>query len=192
MDKNTYQVLKWTAIVLTLAWVGWSAYDAFLKPGNPGDHVALEADNLFKDGTYARALAKYDEALTINPGSLYALRGKARTLLKLGRLQEALIAFDTAIAAQPDFAPSYANRGILHDRMGHYRKAIADYERALKMDATLGDGPNWITRFLRKQPTKPPGIGERAAYLRAELAKPAAQRLLRVPEIDAQQRDYQQ
>jgi hypothetical protein len=64
--------------------------------------------------------------------------------------------------------------------------------RALELDPELAEGPHWLTRFLRNQPEAPPTIADRARYLRAELAKPEAERVLRVPQIDAQQRPYQQ
>jgi tetratricopeptide (TPR) repeat protein len=76
--------------------------------------------------------------------------------------------------------------------MGRHEEALADYMRALELDPELADGPHWLTRFLRNQPEAPPTIADRAAYLRAELAKPEAERVLRIPELDAQQRPYQQ
>jgi tetratricopeptide (TPR) repeat protein len=187
-----YRFLKWTAIVLTVAWVGWTVYDSMISPRNPGDLPYLDANTLFEDGEYERALAKYDEALGIDPNHIHALRGRARTLMQLGRMPQALNAFNTAISLAPEFGATYANRGILHDRMGRYEKAIADYEHALELDPELAEGPHWLTRFLRKQAQKPPGITERAAYLRTELAKPESERLLRVPEKDAEQRTYKQ
>jgi len=177
---------------MTVAWVGWSIYDSSIAPRNPGDLPYLDANTLFEDGEYERALVKYDEALGIDANHLFALRGRARTLMQLGRSAEALDAYNTAIAMAPEFGATYANRGILHDRMGRYEKAIADYEKSLELDPELADGPHWLTRFLRKQPEKPPGVAERAAYLRAELAKPENERLLRIPEKDAQQRSYKQ
>ena len=72
--------------------------------------------------------------------------------------------------------------------MGSCPQAIADYETALALDPSLDDGPHWLTRFLRNQPQRPPGIEERAACLRSELARPEAERLLRVSELDAAQR----
>lgn len=192
MNEGLYRFLKWTAITLTCAWVGWSIYDSNIAPRNPGDLPYLDANTLFEDGEYARALALYEEALTIDPNHVHAMRGRARTLLELERFSEALAAFDHAIARQPDFGATYANRGILHDRMGRYQKAVADYEQALALDPELAEGPHWLTRFLRNQPQKPPGVAERAAYLRNELAKPENERLLRVPELDAKQRSYKQ
>ena len=192
MDKDLYRFLKWTAIVLTLAWVGWSIYDSMISPRKPGDLAYLEANTLFEDGEYARALEDDWFFYKLNPEHIHALRGRARSLMELGRSAEAMAAFDAAIARAPDFGATYANRGVLNDRLGHYQKAIEDYEHALALDPELAEGPHWLTRFLRNQAEKPPGIAERAAYLRAELAKPESERLLRVPQLDAQQRSYKQ
>jgi tetratricopeptide (TPR) repeat protein len=178
--------------VLTLAWIGWSIYDSMIAPRNPGDLAYLEGNNLFEDGHYERALQKYDEALNEDRNHIHAMRGRAQSLMQLGQSTQALTAFNTAIALTPEFGATYANRGVLHDRMGRYEKAIEDYERALALDPELVEGPHWLTRFLRNQPQKPPGVAERAAYLRGELAKPEGERLLRVPELDAEQRSYKQ
>jgi tetratricopeptide (TPR) repeat protein len=178
--------------VLTLAWIGWSIYDSVIAPRNPGDLAYLEGNNLFEDGHYERALQKYDEALNEDRNHIHAMRGRAQSLMQLGQSTQALTAFNTAIALAPEFGATYANRGVLHDRMGRYEKAIEDYERALALDPELVEGPHWLTRFLRNQPQKPPGVAERAAYLRGELAKPEGERLLRVPELDAEQRSYKQ
>ncbi len=192
MDKGLHKFLVVTAIVLTLAWIGWSYYDSKIAPSKPGDAAYLAANKLFEDGDYQRALDKYDEALEETPNHIHAMRGRARSLMQLGQSTQALAEFNTAISLEPDFGSTYANRGILHDRMGRYQKAMEDYERALELDPELIDGPHWLTRFLRNQPQKPPGIAERTAYLRKELAKPESERLLRVPEQDAEQRSYKQ
>lgn len=178
--------------MLAAAWVGWSLYDSFVIGRNAGDNAYHEANNLFEDGYYERALDKYQDALREAPNHIHARRGRARTLLQLERFSEALQEFDVVIAMEPDFAAAYANRAILHDRMGHYPQAIEDYERALALDPELDRGPHWLTRFLRLQVDKPPTIGDRARYLREQLALPARERLLRVPEIDETQRSYKQ
>ena len=108
----------------------------------------------------------------------------------LTRNDEALAAIDHAIALKPDFATAFANRGILHDRMGRAEQALGDYRKALELDDALADGPGWITRFFRKQAQAPPTIRDRAVYLERQLRKPASERLLRVPEVDREQRSY--
>lgn len=190
MDERLYPFLKTVAIVLTLGWLGWAVYDGFFAERRPGDGDYLAANKAFEDGHYDKALKGYQAALQAAPDHLYALRGKARALMQLGRHGAALQAYNRAVAAAPEFGPTYANRGILHDRMGRYRKALADYRKALRLNEELADGPNWLTRFLRLQPETPPTIADRAEYLQAQLAKPESERLLRVPEEDAKQRPY--
>ncbi len=192
MDKGLYRFLVWTAILFTIAWIGWSFYDSKIAPSNPGDLAYLEGNNLFEDGEYQRALDKYDEALNEDRNHIHAMRGRARSLMQLGQSPQALTAFNTAISLEPEFGGTYANRGMLHDRMGRYEKAIADYEHALALYPEVADGPHWLRRFLRNQPEKPPDVAGRAAYLRKELAKPENERLMRIPEQDAEQRSYKQ
>ena len=191
MDEHLYSSLKWSAILLTLIWVGWTFYDSFFVQITPEDRAYLAGNNFFADGHYENALQAYEKALHDNSTHLPALRGKARSLLQLNRYQEALPIFNQAIQIEPQFAGTYANRGILYDRMGWHEEALADYERALQMNSELGAGPSWLTRFFRLQPEKPPTIVERARYLREQLAKPETERLLRLPEVDDKQRPYQ-
>ncbi len=192
MDERLYRFLMAVAITLTVAWVAWTIYDSFFAHVAPGDNAYLAGENYFADGHYDDALSEYEAALAQAPDHVYAWRGKARSLLQLGRHREALLAFEEAIARDPEFAGSYANRGILYDRMGDHENALADYERALSMDSAVAEGPGWMTRFLRLQPEKPPTIADRARYLREQLAKPESERLLHVPEADESQRPYKQ
>jgi tetratricopeptide (TPR) repeat protein len=190
MRDSQYRALMTVAALMTAAWIGWSFYDGMLKEGNPGDADYLAGSTAFEDGHYGKALKDFDSALDTDPGHLHALRGRAMSLMQLGRLDQALAEFDAVVAVEPDSGPTIANRGILHDRMGHYRLALADYELALRLAPELVDGPGWLTRFLRKQPERPPTIADRARYLRAELAKPESERVMRNPEQDANQRPY--
>ncbi len=190
MASPGYRLLTTVAVALAVAFVAFAAYDKVASKG-PGDWAYHAGNNLFEDGHYERAAASYREALGEAPDHLFALSGLARSLHMLGRYDEALALYDEAIARDPESAAAtYANRGIMLDTMGRYEEALRDYERALTLEPKLADGPHWLTRFLRNQPERPPTIADRAAYLRAELAKPEDERLLRVPELDAQQRPY--
>jgi tetratricopeptide (TPR) repeat protein len=180
------------AIGLALISIGWFLYDGLIAARDPALDAQSAADRAFEDGDYDRALALYSDRVAVEPNSAFALRGIAQSLMQLGRSEEALGAFAAAISADPGFGGVYANRGILHDRMGNYEAAIADYARALEFDPELADGPHWMTRFLRNQSEAPPTIADRLGYLKAELAKPEEQRTLRVPEEDAEQQSYQQ
>ena len=49
-----------------------------------------------------------------------------------GNLDEAIAAFDRAIAVAPDLSVAYLNRGIAYERQGDRVRAIADLDRAVK------------------------------------------------------------
>ena len=190
MNRRLYKNLIYTAIVLTIGWVGWGIYDSFFLSRIPGDAEYHAANKFFEDGAYERALKSYNDALQLNSSNIHALRGRARSLMQLGNEVEALAVFNEAIEIEPEFGGTYANRGILYDRMGEYELALQDYQTALKIDPEIAEGPHWLIRFLRNQPERPPGVLERANYIAMELRKPEAERLLQIPEIDEQQRSY--
>jgi tetratricopeptide (TPR) repeat protein len=192
MDDRATRLLKLVAVALAIAFVGWAVYEKFVAGVAPGDQDYFAGNRAFEDGTYAQAEAAYREALAENSDHIFALRGLAQSLHQQGEHERALATYDEAIAREPDFAAAYANRGILLDTMGRHEEALGDYMRALELDPELADGPNWLTRFLRNQAEAPPTIADRARYLRAELTKPEAERVLRMPEVDEQQRPYQQ
>lgn len=186
----TYKTLVRIAIGITLVWIGWSIYDGVLEESVPGAHSVQAAARHLEDGGNEDALREYESLLKDNPKNVYAMRGKAQALMQMGKSKLALNIYNRAIGIEPDFGVTYANRGILHDRTGNHKGALADYEMALKLAPETAEGPGLMTRFLHKQPKKPPTILERANYLREQFAKPEPERLFRIPEQDAKQRPY--
>lgn len=189
-DERLYRFLKRLAVILALATFGWMLVHEF---GSGWDDATTErraADRAFEDGLYARAFAGYRRAEALAPDDPLILRGIALSLMQLGRHGEALTAFEALFAVEDDFAVDYANRGILYDRMGRYQEAMADYRRALSLDAEMVEGPGWLTRFLRNQAEPPPAVADRLAYLQAEMGKPAEERVLHIEEQDAAQRPF--
>ena len=156
----------------------------------PGDYHVKTGNYRLQDGQYDRAIAEFELALEANADHPLAYLGIALALMHQNRHEASLEAFDRALALDGSLAVAYADRGVLHDRMGRHDAALQDYRRALALDPKLADGPGWLWRFLRNIPERPPTIADRAAYLEAELRKPPEDRLLRLPEIDAQQRMY--
>ncbi len=114
--------------------------------------------------------------------------------------REALLTYNEAIDRQQQrtgdnlqqkiLGISYANRGILKDRMGDYIGALADYDRAIDLEPEVKTGPSLLTRFFRNQSDRPPTIADRAEYLRHQLTLPESKQVLRIPEEDRKQRAY--
>ncbi|MDH3402878.1 MAG: tetratricopeptide repeat protein [Acidobacteriota bacterium] len=156
----------------------------------PGDYRVRKGNYRLEDGRYEQAIEEFEAALETNPGHLGAHLGRAITHGQMGELELALAELDRTLELDPGLAPAWANRGILRDRLGRHAEALADYRRALELDPRLAKGPGYLWRFLRNVGERPPTIADRADYLEAELAKPPAERLLRLPEEDAKQRMY--
>ena len=190
MEKVQYNFLVRAALLLTIAWIGWSLYDGAFREKVGGESAYHAGNKFFEDGLYKDALKSYQDALRKNPQFINAKRGVARSLMQLGQNEKALETFNEVIASEPEFGASYANRGILNDRMGNYKAAIADYNKAIQLNPELAEGPKWLTRFLRNQAEKPPTILDRMKYLQAEMDKPEDQRVLQLPDKDEGQRPY--
>ena len=165
-------------------------YGRTLGEDTPGDFEVRTGNYRLEDGLFDDAIRRFEAALDKNPAHPGAHLGLAITFLQTGRLEDAIAKFDQALALDPGMATAYADRGIAWDRSGEYDRALADYRTALELDATLVKGPGWLWRFLRNVDEKPSTITDRAAYLEAELSKPADQRLLQVPDQDRKQRMY--
>jgi tetratricopeptide (TPR) repeat protein len=86
------------------------------------------------------ALADANEALKLNPISMFGLQLKAHILAeRLGRPEEAIGALDKAVEFYPEYAKAVAGRGVLLARAGRRTEAIRDAEEALLRD---GRPPN--------------------------------------------------
>ncbi len=88
----------------------------YLKAGQPKD-----AERLY------RAIAK---GMPNNPEANYNL---GVVLQQLGRLDEALVSYDRAVALKPDFAEAYCNRGNVLKDLKRLDEALASYDRAVAL-----------------------------------------------------------
>ncbi len=178
----------------------WTLVSLFVNDV-PGDYYTREGDIRLSDGKYDEAIASFDKALAEAPDHRGALMGRALVFTQSGKTAEAIAEFGYLIDylernLAPDdstgravLAAAYGNRGIILDRQGSYEKALADYVKALNTDAGALEGPSLFDKILYGTST-PSTVRKRAIYLGQQLALPPEKRLLRVPEIDAEQRMY--
>ena len=157
----------------------------------PGDLDVTSGDAQFRSRDYQAAVRAYRAALISKPDHPGAHIGLANSYTQLRRYGEALLAINAAIKGAPDFGGYFATRGIILDHMQRHRDAMKDYAKALEVYPDAAKGMHWLDRFLMNIHEAPPTIKERLQYLRAEYKKPSAERVLRIPEIDAKQRHYQ-
>jgi len=178
----------------------WAVLNNYLQ-SPPGDFEVRQGDILLGDKKYDEAIERFNTALDVSPDHRGALMGRALAFLQTERFNEADAEFTYLInylkknLAADDvtgvavYAAAYANRGILYDRAGQYEKALADYIQALRIDEGAVDGPSLVDKVLYGTP-RPSTVRKRARYLHEQLALPPENRLLRMPEKDAEQRMY--
>jgi len=73
---------------------------------------------------------------------------------------------EPAIEIDPKLANAYANRGSAYSHLGHYKKAIADYEMALELDPKIDEAPSFMDRLFSNEPNTDKGIRKHLEYLR--------------------------
>jgi len=193
--RQFFLALAGLALVAVTVWGVMGGY----TPTPPGDYEARQGDILLDDGKFALALNRFEAALAANPGHRGAMMGRAISLLQQGRTAAAEAAFGDLIAfletnTSPDdaigrgaLAAAHANRGILYDRDRQPERALADYRRALAIDAEAVSGPGLIDRVLYGTPDAA-SVAKRIAYLEAQMRLPPEQRVLSRPDIDSRQR----
>lgn len=179
-------------------WMGWR----YLVPSQPGDYETRHGGQLLSSGNYEEAIEEFNAALELEPNHRGALQGRATAYLQLGRLQQAEDEFSYLIKYLEEtlegddntgrgvLFSAYANRGTIKDRQGRYEEALEDYIAAIKTDRELAEGPGFLDRMIYYD-RKPSSVLDRANYLYEQLQLPEDERLLRVPELDDEQRMYQ-
>ena len=161
-----YRVIRFFGIGMIFLSLAWT----FFRSSIPSQQrpAFAKAVGLYTDGKFEEALKFYTTAVLDNPNFVHAKRGRARTLMQLGQDQQALDAFNEVLSLDPNSAVSFANRGILEDRMGLFDLAIQDYTKAIKMDPQLGKGLDWFTRFLQNRKKEGQTLSERLKSLRSQ------------------------
>ena len=179
--------------------VAWGLVD-HITTRPAGDYEAGMGSDRLSGGRYDEAMIFFEAALEKQPEHRGALMGRAIVFIQRGDHGRAIGALDHLVATLDGhpgnpgtrgmLAAAYANRGIVHDRLGQHVRALADYERALRTDRQAVAGPGLLHKLLygsRDLST----VRDRAIYLHRQLQLNEDRRLFRVPVIDARQRMYE-
>ncbi|MEM7409320.1 MAG: FKBP-type peptidyl-prolyl cis-trans isomerase [Myxococcota bacterium] len=119
--------------------------DAWLhvaRQSEPARQKALAGDEAFRQGDVALAEQRYAEAIALAPDvpTLYHRHGTA--LMVLQRTDEALAAFDRALAGpDPGYSwiyEAHANRGNMLLQLGRTEEALAAYVTSLSLKPSVG------------------------------------------------------
>lgn len=126
----------------------------------------LVADGLaaFAAADYLLAEAKFTDALRQMPEDAALHNDLGLTLVKQGRLQEALALYETAVALNPELAATHYNLGDAQHRLGQLEEAKQAYLAAIKQDPALALAYNGLGNLYQDEANYDSAI---AAYRRA-------------------------
>lgn len=103
-------------------------------------------------GTPEASLAAYERAIAIDPHFDHAYYGIGILLsAKLGKYEEAIVAFQRGLAANPN--ETYLANAIhsTHARMGHFDEAIAGLKQSLARDPADAFALGWLGMLVLRQ-----------------------------------------
>jgi len=187
---SNYKILRNIAILLGLCTFFWFIYE-LINNYKKINSDYLKANNYFIDKEYKKALELYENIANLDPTNLYALEGKARSLSRIGKLEEAEGIFLLILEKDENFLPALTNIGILYDLKEEYNKAIFYYQKALEKDKSITKGMSWFKRFLKNIQFKPSNIEDRLFYLKKQLKLDASEQKLKNLDIDSRQPDFE-
>lgn len=93
---------------------------------------------LLKRSRYAEAQDLITKALLIEPDNAQATLIQGILFHENKAFDQALASFTRVVAAQPNLAEAWANRGRTLSSLGRHEEALQQYEQAIKLDGTLG------------------------------------------------------
>lgn len=123
---------------------------------NDPDHPVAQlmwAEVLLAKGSPDDALQMFEKLESQQDLSAKAVQGKGLALIRQGAIDQAQIAFETAVSSDPQLWRSWNALGYIHDFRGQWAKSAAAYERAI--EASPGNAIVYnnrgYSRILQKQ-----------------------------------------
>merc|ERR1711988_254031 len=107
--------------------------EAYVNP-EIAEQVRLEGNELFKEGKYPEAVAKYSEAMKRNPKAHVPYSNRAACYQKLMEWQLALKDADTCVGMDPSFIKGWTRKAGIHYFLKEYHKAMDAYNAILKLE----------------------------------------------------------
>jgi len=115
-------------------------------------------------GNYDDAMARYEQALSLEPASIDVLLKRSSLWFEKEQLPQAHADFDSAIRLDPSHPDIYCHRGQLHMLQNELSAAIADLRKAVKLDpgSMLAAIQLGMALHRNQQPTEARTIFEQA------------------------------
>ncbi|MCA6074620.1 tetratricopeptide repeat protein [Fulvivirga sp. 1062] len=102
-------------------------------PLNVNALLSVSNDYFNRLRDYENAIFYADKVLKANPNAI-AFTVKGKSYQKMGKLTEAMAAYNDALSTNDSYADAYLSRGSLFIYLNQYNKACSDFQRAKALD----------------------------------------------------------
>jgi tetratricopeptide (TPR) repeat protein len=114
-------------------------------PLNVNALLSIANDYYYRIHDYENAIFYSDKVLKISPNAMaFTLRGQS--FQRLGKLNEAMRAYNDAISTNDTYADAYISRGSLFIYLSQTQRACTDFKQAKALDA---DVENYISKYCK-------------------------------------------
>ncbi|KAI5953948.1 sgt2 [Candida margitis] len=98
------------------------------------DQLKLEGNRLMGAKDYAAAIAKYTEAIGLDPTNVVYLSNRAAAYSSSQKHAQAIEDAEKAIKLNPDFSRAYSRLGLAQYALGDAKKAMEAYKKGLEVE----------------------------------------------------------
>jgi len=95
-----------------------------------------------KNGDYLKALADYNNAVSIKPAFKDSYYNRANSKRELADFRGAVNDYSKALQLKPDYFNAYNNRGLALTELGDINAAIADFNKAIELKPEFAQAYN--------------------------------------------------
>lgn len=129
---STMKQVLYASVLLAMSLL---ALQPQLRGQGPGQQSYVQAENFRKQNNCRDAIAKYDEAIRLEPGNYkyYFQRGKCQYTMQ--DIDAAIQSFKSTIEYQPNFTPAYSLLAKIYKTQNDNTNAIYYYEQAAKYES---------------------------------------------------------
>ncbi len=130
-------------LIIFLGWIVVSRL-YFKGPSPEAIKYYQDAETARQQGKNTIAAGLYDKAIVSFTGYRQAILGRGKTLLAMGKKDEALADFNRAIEMDPKDADGYFQRGLYYVESKDDQNALADFSKAVELKA------DWAEPYFRR------------------------------------------
>mmetsp|Transcript_3252 Transcript_3252/g.5469 ORF Transcript_3252/g.5469 Transcript_3252/m.5469 type:complete len:557 (-) Transcript_3252:445-2115(-) len=121
--------------------------EAYLSP-EKAEEARQEGNELFKEGKFAAAIERYEEAMKRDPKNHVPYSNRAACYQKLMEWQLALKDADKCVEMEPTFVKGWSRKAGIHFYLKEYHKALDAYNTILKIEPENEEAKTQVEQVL--------------------------------------------